>query len=181
MYLRSKACILESWNPFHFCSFVSMASLFVFFTRDTWGVRVAAISPLSLLRWRDVVTMECSIACQWRHSGWTEWSNGDEENRRGRGKMIGPCVDSQYSFTMAHSTHNMNFNKLWNLFKKKLSIKLQSMPIQHIWLNYATTYKHIQTQYVIEPNPLYGSHHHTQPYMHSVYAPRPLQHHQQKF
>lgn len=33
---------------------------------------VTAISPLSLLRWRDVVTVECSIACQRRHSGWTE-------------------------------------------------------------------------------------------------------------
>lgn len=111
-----------------------------FFMRDTWGVRVAAISPRSLLRWRDVVTMECSIACQWRHSGWTEWSNGDEENRRGRGKMIGPCVDSQYSFTMAHSTHNMNFNKLWNLLKKN-NYQSSSSPCQYnMSRNYTQTH-----------------------------------------
>lgn len=37
---------------------------------------------------------------------------GDEERRGERGKMIGPCVYLQYSFTIVHSTPNMNFNKL---------------------------------------------------------------------
>lgn len=54
-------------------------------------------------RRRDVVAVECGIACQWRHRGWTERGKpGDEERRRGRGKNGGTmCRDS---FTVAHST-----------------------------------------------------------------------------
>lgn len=74
------------WNPLfifaHFLSFTNafllVCGLFLFLCLSTslsCGIPedlVTAISPLSLLRWRDVVTVECSVACQRRHSGWTE-------------------------------------------------------------------------------------------------------------
>lgn len=69
------------------------------------------------LWWRDVVTMECSGACQRRHSGWTEWSNvgmrrEEDYPEKGRGKIIWPCVHLQYFFIWLYSTHNIQFNKL---------------------------------------------------------------------
>lgn len=71
-------------------------------------------------RRRDVVTMECSVACQRRHSGWTEWSNrGMRRREKRRWKIIGPYVHLQYSFTLIHYTHNMTLTSQTNTSIKK--------------------------------------------------------------
>lgn len=57
---------------------------YVFLSRNTWPVAQSQLFLLFsfFLRWRDVVAVECSIACQWRHRGWTERGRpGDEEKR----------------------------------------------------------------------------------------------------
>ncbi len=90
------------WNPLYLCKwflnftnvFLSVFFLFIFAhlfpslcSSVTLSCRIPEDSEPRLflvflfLRWRDVVTMECSIVCQRRHSGWTEWSNRRMQRR----------------------------------------------------------------------------------------------------
>ncbi len=78
--------------------------------------------------------------------------------------MIEPCVFCQYSSTIAHSTHNMNFNKLsdWWIYQK-ISNKLQFMPTEmgyklqvhsHTQTTDRFTWRTISRIALREPNPL---------------------------
>lgn len=71
---------------FFFFAFSICLFLCYFVMWDTWGLTSLAISQLSVLWWRDVVTAECSVARQRRHSRWTEWSNRGKKRREEKRK-----------------------------------------------------------------------------------------------
>lgn len=138
------------------------------------------------LWWRDVVTMECSGACQRRHSGWTEWSNvgmrrGEDYPEKGRGKIIWPCVHLQYFFIWLYSTDNMKFNKLQQQIYQTSCSPCQDNTTRDMSGNYIYRYistwptlllKKLISVSITEANPSYVSHSHTLPpqYIHRIHT-----------
>lgn len=135
-HLFSKANLWHStFVLFLFVWFKFLLYRFLRLPCGTPGESEAQLFLCVRLGWRDVVTVECCMACQWRHTGWMEWSNRDEENRW-RGKMTAPCV---HSFTLVGSTYGiLNNDHMLHLF----------MQIQHT--NIRRLIKN--TDSLIEPN-----------------------------
>lgn len=158
--------------------------------RDTWALKSRGYLSSFCLQRRDVVTVECGIACQRRHSGWTQWSNrGMTRGKEKRGgKMIGPRV--HLAFTSIHSTQTINFHQTSGELPK--TIKQAAVRANSMWFMSSScihTHKHTirsrgghrseddHRNICYRANPLYISHRHAAP---PLYAPRPLRHHRYK-
>lgn len=95
-------------SPLSFLLSSYYPSKFLLFCRIPEDLQSLSIAPLSVLRWRDVVTMECSVACQRRHSGWTEWSNRGTKRREEKKK-----VEKQEDAVFLHlGTFHFQYNKI---------------------------------------------------------------------
>lgn len=123
--------------------------------------------------------MECSVACQRRHSGWTEWSNRgtrrrEEKRTRKNDRTMCPfcsITSPRYIPLTIWTWINFQINKLcikqthanrtWDTSSNHIHTQTQDLST---WRSLKT----IITVCVIEPNPLYISHYHTAPPLYTL-------------